>query len=295
MPVFSVLSPVYNVAAYVRRCYDSLTAQTFGDWEWVVVDDGSTDGSADTVRALRDARIRLVSYQPNRGRGYARCQSLAAATGEWMVVWDADDFYFPDRLENMNRARLDGYDFFCSYSVVVDNDLRIKGVRGFHPARHGLPRHFVHHTLGCRIDIARAIGYDPSLRTGEDATITWAIGAAHRGLFFDDALAVYREDREVNVEKGLATNAAQIVQIADVRRRRLLRLPLLDHLGLALRLRVKRLVLQLMKRAPALYGLTVPLRSYGQTAAGYTLPRWRVDCLESMRIADTVRSAAGSP
>lgn len=126
MPVFSVLTPVYNGAPYIERCYASLAAQTFGDWEWVVVDDGSTDQTAELVRALNDPRIRLVSYQPNRGRGYARYESLAAATGDWMVVWDADDFYFPDRLDKMNRARLDGYDFFCSYSVVVDNQLRVK-------------------------------------------------------------------------------------------------------------------------------------------------------------------------
>lgn len=283
MPVFSVLTPVYNGAPYIERCYASLAAQTFGDWEWVVVDDGSTDQTAELVRALNDPRIRLVSYQPNRGRGYARYESLAAATGDWMVVWDADDFYFPDRLDKMNRARLDGYDFFCSYSVVVDNQLRVKGVRGFHPPRHGLPRHFVHHTLGCRMDLARAIGYDPRLRTGEDATITWTINAGHRGMFCEDALAVYQEDREVSVEKGLATNAAQIAQLADARRRGLLRLPLFGHLALALRLRVKHLLLLLMKCAPSLYRLTVPARSYGQTLPGYVLPRLRADFLESMR------------
>jgi glycosyltransferase involved in cell wall biosynthesis len=291
MPVFSVLTPVYNGASYIERCYASLVDQTFGDWEWVVVDDGSTDRTAEIVRALDDSRIRIVSYQPNRGRGFARRESLAAATGEWMAVWDADDLYFPDRLERMNRARLEGYDFFCSYSVVVDNQLRVKGIRGFHAPRHGLPRHFVHHTLGCRMELARAIGYDPRLRTGEDATITWTINAAHRGMFCEDALAVYQEDREVSVEKGLATNAAQIIQLADARRRGLLRLPLVSHLGLALRLRMKRLLLLLLRCAPSLYRLTVPVRSYGQTVAGYVLPRSRADYLESMRARHAAVSA----
>lgn len=283
MPVFSVLTPVYNGAPYIRRCYATLAAQTFGDWEWVVVDDGSTDGTSEIVRALGDTRVRLISYQPNRGRGYARCESLAAAGGQWMVVWDADDFYFPDRLERTNQARLEGYDFFCSYTVVVDSGLRVKGVRGFEPPRHGLPRHFVHHTLGCRVEIARKLGYDAALRTGEDAIITWAINANYRGLFFEDALAVYEEDREVNVDKGLATNAAQITQLADARRRGFLRLAPTSHVALALRLRVKRLALFLMKLAPALYRLTVPMRSYGETATGYVLPQHRVEFLESMR------------
>jgi glycosyltransferase involved in cell wall biosynthesis len=283
VPVFSVLTPVYNGASFIGRCYASLAAQTFGDWEWVVVDDGSIDETVEMVRSLGDARIRLVSHQPNRGRGYARCRSLAEATGEWMVVWDADDLYFPDRLEKINQARLEGYDFFCSYTVVVDNNLRIKGIRGFHPPSGGLPRHFVHHTLGCRLEIARTIGYDPALRTGEDATITWTINANYHGLFYEDALAVYQEDNEVNLQKGLATNAAQITQLADARRRRLLRLPTLAHAALALRLRTKRLVLLLMKFAPTLYGHTIPMRSSGETVRHYVLPVWRASFLESLR------------
>jgi glycosyltransferase involved in cell wall biosynthesis len=281
MPVFSVLTPVYNGASHIHRCYASLAAQTFGDWEWIVVDDGSTDGTDEIVRSLGDARIRLISYQPNRGRGYARCQSLAAATGEWMVVWDADDIYFPDRLEKINQARLEGYDFFCSYTVVVDNDFRIKGVRGFHPPRRGLPRHFVHHTLGCRLEVAKLIGYDPALRTGEDAMITWSINANYRGLFFEDALAVYREDSEVTLGKGLETNAAQIAQLADACRRGLLRLSVFEHLRLTIHLKIKRLVLLFLKLAPVLYARTVAIRSYGETLGGYALPAWRIAFLES--------------
>lgn len=291
MLVFSVLTPVYNGASHIRRCYTSLAAQTFTDWEWVVVNDGSTDETVEIVRSLGDARIRLISYQPNRGRGYARSQSLAEATGEWMVVWDADDLYFPDRLEKINQARLEGYDFFCSYTVVVDSDLHVKGIRGFHPPSGGLPRHFVHHTLGCRLEIARQIGYDSELRTGEDAMITWTINAHYRGLFCEDALAVYQEDNEVNLGKGLETNSAQIAQLSAARRRGLLRLPVLSHAALAARLRVKRLVLLLMKLAPTLYDRTVALRSYGQTVRGYHLPAWRKAFLESLRPA---RAGSGS-
>lgn len=283
MAVFSVLTPVYNGAAFIARCYETLQEQSVGDWEWVVVDDGSTDGTADAVRAIADPRIRLISYQPNRGRGFARCETLAAATGDWMVLWDADDLNFPDRLEQIDRARTNGYDFFCSYAVVVDNDLQVKGVRGFHSPRHGLPRHFVHHTLGCRLELARRIGYDPKLRTGEDATITWALNANHRGLFYEDALTIYQEDREISLEKGLATNAAQIVQLADARGRGLLNLSIAQYSRLAASLRAKRLALKMMSLAPSLYRLTVPVRSYGETAPDYTLPQWRVDYIASLR------------
>lgn len=283
MTVFSILTPVYNGAAYIGRCYEILKEQSFGDWEWVIVDDGSTDRTADVIRGLTDPRIKLISYQPNRGRGFARCESLAAASGDWIVIWDADDLYFPDRLERINRARLDGYDFFCSYAVVVDNDLRYKGVRGFHPPRHGLPRHFVHPTLGCRRELARSISYDPKFRTGEDATITWALNRNHRGFFCEDALTIYQEGQEINVEKGLATNSAQIAQLADNRVRGLLKLSYSQYFRLTTGLRAKRFILRLMRFAPALYRMTVPIRSYGETVPGYSLPQWRIDYIESLR------------
>jgi glycosyltransferase involved in cell wall biosynthesis len=283
MRLLSVITPVYNGAAYLRRCHATLAAQTFQDWEWVVVDDGSTDGTVDLVRAIDDERIRLLSYRPNKGRGHARHAALEAARGDWMVAWDADDMYFPDRLERIAQARAEGYDFFCSYAVVVDNHLGLKGVRGFHPSRHGLPRHFVHHTLGCRLELARCIGYDPRFRTGEDATITWALNTGYRGFFFEDALTVYQEEREVGLEKALATNSAQIAQLSDARVRGLLALRPGQYLRLAAGLRAKRLALRVMSLAPALYRLTISVRSYGETAPGYSLPQWRLDYLESLR------------
>jgi len=284
-PVFSVITPVFNGAAHIRRCHALLAEQSFADWEWVVVDDGSTDGTADIVRAIGDARIRLSSYQPNRGRGYARQSALAAAEGDWMVVWDADDMYFPDRLAVINEARLAGFDFCCSYAVVVDNELRIKGVRGFHPPARGLPRHFVHHTLGCRMEIARALGYDPNLRTGEDATITWVLDQRHRGRFVEDALTIYQEENEVSAGKALATAEAQIAQLRRIVPSGVLRMGAADYTLLLARLQAKRKLLQLMRLLPFVYRATIPLRSLGETESGYALPEARVAFIARLRQA----------
>jgi len=283
MPVFSVITPVYNGAAYLRRCHAALAAQSFQDWEWVVVDDGSTDETADLVRGIRDERIRLLSYRPNKGRGHARHTALEAARGEWMVVWDADDMYFPDRLAHSDEARRAGYDFICSYALIVDNALQIKGVRGFHSAARGLPRYFVHHTLGCEMEIARRVGYDPAVRVGEDATITWVLDARYRGLFFDDALTIYQEEREVSPVKALATCSAQILQLERGRQTGLLDLSAEDYGRLARRMRLKRLFLRWMTVVPPLYHLTISRRSYGQVRAGYTLPAWREEYVASLR------------
>lgn len=113
-PFFSIVIPVYNVAAYLRECLDSVRAQTFGDWEAVCVDDGSTDGSGSILDeyAARDSRFRVL-HQPNAGVSAARNAALEIAAGEWLTFLDGDDRLREDALEMLasharSRNRPDG-------------------------------------------------------------------------------------------------------------------------------------------------------------------------------------------
>jgi CDP-glycerol glycerophosphotransferase len=105
VPRISVIVPVYNVEAYLAECLDSLLAQTVGDLEVVMVDDGSTDGSAAIAEdyAARDARLRLVR-QDNHGLGHARNTGLTAAGGEYLAFADSDDLVPPDGYERLLRS-----------------------------------------------------------------------------------------------------------------------------------------------------------------------------------------------
>lgn len=282
-PVFSVVTPVYDGAQYIDRSYAMLAAQTFRDWEWVVVDDGSTDGTVDKLRAIADPRIRLISYAPNRGRGYARSRALEVARGEWMVVWDADDLYVPDRLERIDRARREGFDFCCSYAAVVDNAFNLKGVRGFLAPGSGLPRFFVHPTLACEMRLARQIGYDPALHTGEDPTMIWTLSARWRGEFIPDALTVYVEEREISATKAIRSHRAVLIQLYRVWRRQLIPLGALHWLLLSTRSLGKIVLLQFFRLAPGLYRATLRFRPYGEIADGYALPADRVEFIRRMR------------
>ena len=91
-PFFSIVIPVYNVAPYLCECLDSVQAQTFGNWEALCVDDGSTDASASILDkyAAKDARFRVV-HQANAGVSAARNAALDRAEGEWLCFLDADD------------------------------------------------------------------------------------------------------------------------------------------------------------------------------------------------------------
>ncbi len=94
----SVIIPLYNKAPYVRRALDSIAAQTFADFEAIVVDDGSTDDGAAIVADYPDARFRLIP-QANAGPGAARNAGLAQACGEFIAFLDADDEWLPNYLD----------------------------------------------------------------------------------------------------------------------------------------------------------------------------------------------------
>src|SRR5436305_9543595 len=99
-PQVSVLMPVYNAIRYIGVAVDSVLSQTFSDFEFIIVDDGSTDGSAEILReyAGRDPRIRLIS-RPNTGLGFALNEALAVARAPFIARMDADDECLPERFE----------------------------------------------------------------------------------------------------------------------------------------------------------------------------------------------------
>ncbi len=103
MPYFSIIIPMYNRAGYIGRALDSCLSQDFIDFEVIVVDDGSRDGSADVVRQYNDPRIRLICHERNRGRCPARNTAMEAASGQWYVFLDSDDELTPGALTRIHR------------------------------------------------------------------------------------------------------------------------------------------------------------------------------------------------
>lgn len=96
-PLVSIVMPLYNKRPYVKRAIDSIQRQTFSDWELIIVDDGSTDGSVSEI-PRNDTRIRLF-HQENKGPGAARNVGTGMALGEFVTFIDADDYYYPHKLE----------------------------------------------------------------------------------------------------------------------------------------------------------------------------------------------------
>lgn len=103
IPQFSVVIPLYNKRPYIRRTVDSVLRQSMQDFELIVVDDGSTDGSLDALADVQDSRLRIIQ-QANQGVGAARNTGMVAAVAPWVALIDADDAWLPDHLAELSRV-----------------------------------------------------------------------------------------------------------------------------------------------------------------------------------------------
>lgn len=97
MPKVSVIVPAYNAVAYLPQTIDSVLQQTFTDYEVLIVDDGSSDGTADWAAQVSDPRVKLI-LQPNQGAGAARNTGIRNAQGDYVAFLDADDLWEPTKL-----------------------------------------------------------------------------------------------------------------------------------------------------------------------------------------------------
>jgi glycosyltransferase involved in cell wall biosynthesis len=235
MPAVSVIVPAFNVAVYIGAALDSALAQTYRDFEIVVVDDGSTDETAAIVvsRQAQDNRIRLVR-QPNGGLSSARNPALTAARGEFLALLDGDDLWHPRFLEEQLAifGRRD------DVSLVTGNAFFLGGPHDGEPVRP-VPDKRTEPTLASILDDEEAVfimtvfrrhvfetvgGFDENLRTNEDYDF-W-LRAAAAGFRFarnDQPLGVYRR-REGSLSAGDVRMIRGILAVYAKTR------PLLHHL-----------------------------------------------------------------
>ena len=115
--MISIIIPLYNAARFIEETLHSVQAQTYTDWECLVIDDGSTDNGAEIVQriAQADTRIRYV-YQSNAGPSAARNHGLRLAKGDYIQFLDADDWFPPQRFERMLSAYMQTSEKVILYS-----------------------------------------------------------------------------------------------------------------------------------------------------------------------------------
>lgn len=119
---FSIVIPVYNREKQVSQAIRSVLEQRYENFEIIVVDDGSTDKTADAVKAFPDPRVRYI-YQENKERAAARNNGTLNSTGDYITFLDSDDEFLPDHLQTVHNfiSANASYEVFCtSFRVVSD-------------------------------------------------------------------------------------------------------------------------------------------------------------------------------
>ena len=127
MPKFSIIVPVYNVIEYLPQCVESIVNQSFRDYELILVDDGSTDGSGDLCDALAEKYGKIhVIHKENGGHSSARKAGLTASGGEYILFVDSDDYLDVNLLQNVDVVLNEHYPdvvAFDFYSVTEEGEI----------------------------------------------------------------------------------------------------------------------------------------------------------------------------
>jgi GT2 family glycosyltransferase len=119
-PAVTVVIPAYNRAATIGAAIASVLGQSFTDFELLVIDDGSTDGTPEAVRAITDPRLRLIESPKNAGASAARNRGIREARAPWVAFQDSDDEWLPRKLERqMARLTAPGADFIAAYCGMI--------------------------------------------------------------------------------------------------------------------------------------------------------------------------------
>lgn len=132
----SVIMPSWNTADFIAESIRSVIAQTYTDWELIIVDDCSTDNTDEVVASFHDSRIRYFKNEKNSGAALTRNRALREARGEWIAFLDSDDLWEPEKLERQIAfMKKNGYVFSYHEYMKIDEQSKPLGIYVSGPER----------------------------------------------------------------------------------------------------------------------------------------------------------------
>lgn len=209
---FSVIIPLYNKAPYVRKTVESVLGQTFDDYELIIIDNGSNDGSSEIMASFTDPRIRIVRLEENVGVSNARNKGVELSTAPYITFLDADDWWEPTFLEEMRgliERHQDAGIYATGYYIVKNSKKRLAPI--------GVDEGFIEGEINycavyaktlcmpltsISVAIPRAVfdesgGFKPLLKLGEDFDLWIRIVLRHKAVFLNKPLSNYNQDVDV--------------------------------------------------------------------------------------------------
>ena len=198
-PSISVLMPVRNAETFLKEAVDSILGQTFTDFEFIIIDDASTDRSPEIIRSYTDSRIKFIQNKSNQGNHISRNIGLEKACGKYIAAMDADDRALPERLltqyhymEQHPDVLACGCLFYVNSTIISkplnDRDIRIALLHD---------NCFLHPSLFIRTEVMQAIGgYDKEYRYSADYDFVCRISLLGKITNLPDVLTEYRMHKE---------------------------------------------------------------------------------------------------
>lgn len=210
-PRVSVLMAVYNGLPYLKEAVDSILSQTFGDFEFVIIDDGSTDSTGAVLDAYSrsDGRVRVLKNAGNMGNTFSLNRGLGECSGEYIMRMDSDDVALRDKIERQVLAMDSDRDISALGSAVsyIDASGRELGfVRRSAIGRTNLNRTpLIHSTVMMRRDhlVRNGLRYNEKYPVAEDYFLWLSIAKVGKISALDDVLLKYRITEEAARVKNL--------------------------------------------------------------------------------------------
>ncbi|MCE2711637.1 MAG: glycosyltransferase family 2 protein [Cryomorphaceae bacterium] len=212
-PYFSIIIPTFNRAHLISKAIESVIAQTFENWELIIVDDGSTDQTKEIIYAYKkmDSRIQYI-YQENAERSAARNNGILQAKGSYVCFLDSDDYFLPDKLHNLKKKiEQVGHKLVVFYDGLLEEVNGQKQKIPFPLQKElSLPDFILSHTLfSQQICAKREVflkhHYNPKISIGEDMELWLRI--SEEFTFFPVAdsfqtVIVEHDERSINLKKS---------------------------------------------------------------------------------------------
>jgi glycosyltransferase involved in cell wall biosynthesis len=217
-PRVTVFMPVYNREQTLRPAIESVLAQSYRDFELLLIDDGSTDTSVEIVRSYGDPRVRLVIHNINRGIPATRNHGLELARGEYLALLDSDDLAVASRLQHQVRF-LDAHADIAavgSWLTKIDHNGRWRGwiLRPTRPrdirARILFMSCFKNPAMMARTELLRRFGYREEFRYCQDIDLWARISTHYRLANLPRFLTRYRSGGESRRDENLAFRLKQL-------------------------------------------------------------------------------------
>ena len=200
---FSIVIPTYNRATFLQKAIESVLAQTYTDWELIIIDDGSTDNTKDVVSQYGDSRIKYI-YQENAERSAARNNGIMHATGDYICFLDSDNYIKADRLQKLAEFIGDKQLSVCYYTDIEYNNATKGVVKIKEGKEYPFPMDvdlliqdiIATPQLCCATEILWKHQFNPILSIGEDMELLFRITAEYPLIYIPNQATVVEVEHE---------------------------------------------------------------------------------------------------